>query len=284
MAEKKITFRAKQKLECPICDDSFHREELLSGGGRLNAGELSRELHRTYLPTEKYGAIYPLIYPVTVCPQCFNACYGKEFPKIPPETVARLKEETPNRKEQIRKLFPQVEFVDDRTLQEGIASYFLAMLCYEHYPTDQFPSFRQGLSALRAGWLCGEMHKKHPGDNWDYLSLVFLRKASYFYTRTIDMDQSGKEPSSQMAQFGPDIDQNYGFDGVVYLAGLLEFTYGQRNKPEIRAECLKRARSVISRIVGMGKTSKSKPGVLLDNARDLHKEIKTELEGLGVDA
>ena len=55
--------------------EQFLREELLSGSGRLLAGELTDELRRTYIPSQKYGAVYPLIYSIGVCPQCFLALF-----------------------------------------------------------------------------------------------------------------------------------------------------------------------------------------------------------------
>ncbi len=38
----------------------------------------------------------------------------------------------------------------------------------------------------------------------------------------------------------------------------------------------------IARIVGMGKSSKSKPTAILELSRDLHKLIKDELDELGI--
>jgi uncharacterized protein (DUF2225 family) len=282
--QKKISFRASEKLVCPVCDMEFNREEILSGGGRMNAGKLTQELHRVYLPTEKYGDIYPLIYPVTVCPKCYNAAFPKDFLKPPAQTLAKLKEETHRRKQELRELEVDVNFTENRGLQEGIASYFLALLCYEHYPKEFSPCFRQALCSLRGAWLCDDLHVKKPQENWDYLRNIFYRKAAFLYAQVVEQDQKGKEVVSQLQQFGPDIDKNYSFDGVLYLSGLLEYEYGQKNDPQTRGIILKRARSTISRIVGMGKSSKSKPGVLLDHSRDLHKEIKKALQELGLDA
>jgi uncharacterized protein (DUF2225 family) len=47
---------------------------------------------------------------------------------------------------------------------------------------------------------------------------------------------------------------------------------------ELHKKSLQSARMAISRIVGMGKSSKSKPSILLDKARDLHKLIGQELK------
>jgi len=283
MAEKRITYRAKDKTTCPCCKAVFHTELLHSGGGRMNAGELTTELHRIFLPTEKYGLVYPLIYPVIVCPQCYFAAFNKDFDKLPDDKVQTMKAETGNRKSSVRDLLPDVDFHQDRRLEEGIASYLLAMFCYELFPPDRIPTFRQANSALRASWLCREKDKLESGENWDYLANVFSRKAAFLYNQVVELDQNGKESTSQFPSLGPDIDQNYGFDGVTYLAAQLEYSYGQTNNPELRMTRLKRARSIISRIVGMGKSSKSKPGPILDRSRELHKNIKGALEELGIE-
>ena len=52
-----ISFYAKEKMLCPVCKKSFAREEMLSGGGRMIAGDLTDELHRQYEPSAKYGKI-----------------------------------------------------------------------------------------------------------------------------------------------------------------------------------------------------------------------------------
>ena len=57
--ERKVTFISKEPVICPVCETPFNREELFSG--RVNAGDLTDELHRTYLPTHNYGEVHPLL-------------------------------------------------------------------------------------------------------------------------------------------------------------------------------------------------------------------------------
>jgi uncharacterized protein len=38
---KRITYFLKDPIECPVCETSFYKEELLSGSGRLIAGNLT---------------------------------------------------------------------------------------------------------------------------------------------------------------------------------------------------------------------------------------------------
>ena len=78
-----ISFYAKEKMTCTICRKPFPREEMLSGSGRMIAGELTDELHRVFEPSAKYGQIYPLIYPVGACPNCHTALFWSDFKPLP---------------------------------------------------------------------------------------------------------------------------------------------------------------------------------------------------------
>jgi uncharacterized protein len=283
VAEAKVSYIAKNSTLCPVCQNEFKREELLTGGGRMNAGDLTDELHRQYLPTGKYGDVYPLLYPITVCPNCYYAAFIPDFDQIPFAEANDLKQLIGERKNLVKNIDPAVDFHKNRSLKEGIASYLLALTCYETHKSCDAPTFRQALAALRGGWLSMDYHKKVPDDNWDYLAQVFLRKSAFYYSMVIENEEKGGEQVSGLGNLGPDIDNNYGFDGVLYLAGLLEFKYGQRTNVYKRGEKLKKARSTVARIVGMGKSSKSKPGPLLESSRDLHKMIKSELDGMGID-
>jgi uncharacterized protein (DUF2225 family) len=278
MAEGKITYRAKNETVCPICNNSFRREELLTGGGRMNAGELTDELHRVYLNTQKYGDVYPLMYPVSVCPKCWYAAYPRHFETMGAEVHSRIESTVGERKNLLRPLFPDLDFDRDRGLEEGVSSYVLAALCYEHRIAGKTPTFLRGLSFLRAGWLAKDLHDRMPAENYDYMSRIFLRKASFFYAQVLECEQNGRENIEDVPHHGPDLDNNFGFDGVLYLLGVLLLKYGQKEDSDRRVSALKEARSAVSRIVGMGLSSKSKPSALLDLGRDLHKSIKKELE------
>lgn len=280
MAESKTTFFSKNAINCPVCGTSFYREELLSGRGRLNADKLTMELRRLYKPTQKFGEVHPLIYPVTVCPSCYFAVFGKDFEKTPPEILSPLKGTTDMRKKTLNKLFSKLDYTKNRSLLEGTASYILALLCYDHFPADFCPAFKQGLSAIRAAWLCNSLHEKQPTENYDQLALVFYRKARFFYNIALEYESTGKQNLHNAGNMGPDTDQNYGFDGIMYLAGYLELHYGPSSDPEKRKEKLEKAKILVARLFGMGKKSKSKPSVILDMARDLHKEISDEVEGM----
>lgn len=272
-----LTFFSKKPITCPVCDEKVYREEMRTGRGRQIAGHLTRELRRNYESSKQYGDVYPLIYPVTVCPSCYYAAYHDDFQEVPENILNTLSEETEKRTNAVSGIFPALDFADSRGLEEGVASYIFATFCYEHFPKQYSPLFKCGLSQLRAAWLCNDLHRKQPTENFDYMAAVFYRKARYYYSRAVEGEQDGSQPLSGAPNLGPDIDKNYGYDGVLYLSGLLEFQYGPRSDPEKRAHALHRAKRTVARIFGMGKASKNKPAAILDNAREVYDAISKEL-------
>ena len=170
---ERISFFSKKQTKCPVCEASFYREELLTGRGRLVASDLTLDLHRKYEPTKKYGEVFPLIYSITVCPNCYYGVYHEDFEKLPEDAAGQLAEKAEARATAIHKIFKELDFREPRKLKEGVASYFFAMECYDYFKSETNPVFKQGLSALRAAWLCMELHAKLPGDNFDYLARVF---------------------------------------------------------------------------------------------------------------
>jgi hypothetical protein len=278
--QSKLSFFSKTPTICPVCDAEVYREELRSGGGRLIAGELTPELRRKYEPSKKYGPVYPLIYPIMVCPVCYYAAFPKDFSEAPPEAVERLKGTTEQREQTIGYIFDDLAFNEPRTLKEGIAAYYFAMMCYDFFPAEFSPTIKRGLCALRAAWLSYDMHRAFPGDNYDYLGNIFYRKARFYYTLAVEYEQSGKEGMGTAANLGPDVDKNYGYDGVLFLAAYLEYAHGPSEDAEQRKKALENAKRTVARIFGMGRASKSKPTVILENAKELHHKIGEKLESL----
>ncbi|MFW5693575.1 MAG: DUF2225 domain-containing protein [Alkalispirochaeta sp.] len=276
-ANAALTFFSKTPIECPICEENVFREEMRTGRGRQIAGNLTRELRRNYEPSKQFGEVYPLIYPVTVCPSCYYAVYHEDFLNVPEGVVETVEGETEQRRQVLSEIFPALDFTQPRGLEEGVASYVFATMCYEHFPKQFSPLFKAGVSQLRAAWLCNDLHRREPSENYDYLARVFYRKARYYYTRAVEGEQDGSQPLSGAKHLGPDLDKNYGYDGVLYVSGLLEYEYGPRSDPEARRLALDRAKRTVARIFGMGKASKNKPAAILDNARDVYEAISKEL-------
>lgn len=275
----KISYWSKTKCTCPCCRRDFEKEEMLTGGGRMNAGELTDELHRIYLPSEKYGPVYPLIYAVGACPRCHAAFFWKDFEIIKDsESIDALRLDENSRKQKVETIFPHYDLSRDRTLLDGAAMYYLALLSYEKVDLSYAPTFKRAMLSLRLAWLCNDLNKAAPGFNFDYPAQVFYRKANFFYEQTL-LNETGRiETIASVSNFGPDIDKNYGYDGVIYLTGLLEYKYGQKEDMLLRYKKLDSNKRAIARIFGLGKSSKEKPGPLLENARNLYDSLTAELK------
>ena len=280
--ELKISFQSKEEYTCPVCDTVFHREELHSGSGRLIAGKLTDELHRLYEPSVKYGEVYPLIYIATVCPECWFTSMDKDFSDLPRDAKDAAEDDRDKRIADTKLVFPETDFNENRDLVSGTASLYLVVRCYGYYPKEFSPTIKQAVSSLRAGWMLEEMDKKFPGQHYDWLAMLFKKKAHYLYNDAIRREQSGKETLSALKAFGPDTDKNYGYEGALYLSALLRFKYGFPDNPIARAQSLDEAKRTIARIFGVGKSSKAKPGPLLEHARNLYENISKELNEIDV--
>jgi uncharacterized protein (DUF2225 family) len=275
--EIKISFQSKESYVCPVCNADFHREELLTGSGRLIAGTLTDELHRLYEPSIKYGDIYPLAYQATVCPECWFAAMDNDFSDLPQTNRDKVIKDQEKRMQDTLLIFPGVDFHENRGLVSGAASLYLVLRCYDFFPKDFSPTIKQGIAALRAGWLLDELAVKNPGQHYDWLATLFKKKAQFLYNDAIRREQSGIENLSSLKVFGPDTDKNYAYEGTLYLCALLKSKYGPMADAAQRAASLEDAKRTVSKIFGMGKISKSKPGSLLESAKILYDNISKEL-------
>ena len=281
MAEgQKLTFIEKKQTACPVCNGKFFREDLLSGGGRLIAGNLTKELRRQYDASKKYGEVRPLLYPVTVCPVCYFASFPQDFGTLPEGRLKNAEVNADDRRESISAIFPQLDFTASRTLREGIASYYFAATCYDSYDKRANPTFKAGLASLRAAWLLDDLNVEEPGENWDHLALIFYRKAHFYYRLALERESAGQEPFDAALAFGPDLDKNYGYYGVIYLAAYLDFKYGSTADPQRRVASLQYARRMMAKIFGVGKSSKNRPTAILDNAKEVYEQMGEEIQRL----
>ena len=266
-----ITYWAKDKISCPVCGKQFAQEIMHKGGGRMIAGELTDELHRIFEPSKKFGRVYPLIYDIGCCPKCQTALLWKDFTDIKDsDTLTRLADESEKRKACVETIFPYYNVMQERSLYDGAAAYYLALLCYEKVDLAYAPTFKRAMISLRLAWLCNDLERVCPGHNFDYIAQVFYRKALFFYQQTLINETGRVESIESVSNFGPDMDKNYGYDGILYLSGVLEFKYGQREDESLRLKKLSEFKSAIARLFGLGKSSKEKPGPLLELARNLY--------------
>jgi len=280
--ELKVSFFSKEELTCPLCDTIFNREELLSGSGRLIAGKLTDELHRLYEPSAKYGEVYPLIYQATVCPECWFAAMDKDFIDFPPFTKEKARKDREERITDTKLIFPEADFKKPRDIISGTASLYLVLRCYEFFPKEFSPTIKQAVATLRAGWLLDDINKKSPERHYDWLAMLFKKKANYLYNEAIRREQRGIETLSAMKNFGPDTDKNYSYEGALYLTALLRYKYSFKDNPDLRKKALEEAKRTIARIFGVGKSSKAKPGPLLEHAKNLYETISKELNEVDV--
>jgi len=280
-AELKVSYYLKNSLSCPVCRGQFKKEEMFSGGGRLIAGDINDELRRSYLPSKKVGEMYPLIYPVTVCPECLYAAYSEDFPLVKEKNKPAALSQKIKRQRDIKLVFPIVDFKKPRNLFTGAASYLLAVSSYSFLGRETAPTFKKGLSCLRAAWLFDDLNKKYPGQNYDRIKLILYKKAMSYYEKTVYIAQTGEERIDSVKIFGPDLDKNYGFQGVLFISTLLMFKYGDEESTEERIAKLEGAKRIISKVFGSGKSSKSKPSFILDTSKDLYEKLNEKIAELG---
>ncbi|MDR0722698.1 MAG: DUF2225 domain-containing protein [Treponema sp.] len=275
--DPKVSYISKDELICPVCEASFHREELLSGSGRLIAGTITDELHRLYEPSARYGNVYPLVYQATVCPECWFASMDKDFFLLSATAKDIVMRDKQQRIALTSLIFPGVNFYENRGLVSGAASLYLVIRCYDYFSKEVSPTIKQGIASLRTAWLCEDLHGKRPGEYYDWLALLFKKKARFFYIEAINREQNGTELLTGIKNFGPDTDKNYAYEGMLYLSALLNFKYGPREDSSLRRAYLGEAKRIIARIFGLGKSSKAKPGPLLEHARNIYNDINKEL-------
>jgi uncharacterized protein (DUF2225 family) len=279
--ELKVSFISKKDYTCPSCSEVFHKEELLTGGGRMIAGGLTMELHRLFEPSAKYGEVYPLAYHAVVCPACWFASQEADFFALPDAKKVDVLKDKERRKSDTRLIFSAVDFEQPRTLIEGAASQYLVLRCYDFYGKTTSPTIKQGLAAIRTAWLLDDLNRKMPGQHYDWLATLFRKKAEYFYFEALAREQSGKEPMSGLKFFGPDLDKNYSYEGMLYMCAYLRYKYGPSHDANERKASLEDARRTIAKLFGMGRKSKDKPGAFLDLARKLYDAINQELGAAG---
>lgn len=278
MAEE-ITFFSKNDIECPVCGTSFKREELLTGRGRLSAGDLTNELRRTYLPTKKFGKVDPLLYPVTVCPTCFYAADDNDFLNIPPKAVQNIKNYKNVRAGYMIKIFGKLpSFREPRDTFAGISSYIMAISSYPFFDRKKFsPSIKIGISYLRASWLFTDLFEQTKDTKFQELSQSFGIKALEFYDLAILNQSKAAEPMENIRSLGPDTDKNFGYDGVLYVNAILKFKNSHMiEDPFEKLKAYEDIKRTLSKVFGIGKKAKDKPEVLLNFAKDIYEKIGEE--------
>jgi uncharacterized protein (DUF2225 family) len=281
---KKASFRAKENTVCPVCETVHQREQMFQGGGRLIAGKLTKELRRLYEKNKKFGRINPNDYVLSVCPKCLYTAFPKDWSLLQPVEIERLKQHNGERRVNLEKILGPLDFNQDRNLITGAASFLLAVDCYQHRLTSIAPTPKKAVCSLKAAWYFDDLNEEFPGLGYDRVRDLLYQKSTGWYGSTLEIMQTGQEPiDSAQAILGPDTDNNWGFDGVIYLNAYLTLKFKDQlaADPEKQLDMLSRAKRMLAKLYGSGKSSKSKPSVLLDIARELYDELAAIIASMG---
>ncbi|HEY9594472.1 MAG TPA: DUF2225 domain-containing protein, partial [Spirochaetia bacterium] len=102
----------------------------------------------------------------------------------------------------------------------------------------------------------------------------------FYYQQALEREGKGAEPFDQALAFGPDLDKNYGYYGVIYLAAYLDYVYGRKSDPQQRVANLEYDRRMMAKIFGVGKSSKNRPSAILDSAKEVYEQMGEEIKKL----
>ena len=150
----KVTYLAKEETICPVCENSFYRELMLSKGGRLQADIITDTLHRLYKPSKKFGEIYPLAYSIITCPNCLFTVLPGDFNNAALENKESINEKVNERIDFIKKLIGNsIDFLKIKTLESAAAGYAIAVDCYDNFSRKQTPVIKQAICSIRAAFL-----------------------------------------------------------------------------------------------------------------------------------
>lgn len=281
---KKISFRAKENTVCPLCDEVHQKEQMFQGGGRLIAGKMTQEMRRLYEKNRKFGRVGPNDYVLSVCPRCLYTSFTKDWEGLQANELSELKMSSDQRRSFLEKILGPVDFYQERNIVLGAASYLLAIECYQKRGMGIAPTPKKAICAVRGAWYFEDLHAEYPTMNFDKVRDFLYKKAAIYYSQTLEYMQNGQEPvDSIQGMLGPDSDNNWGFDGVVYLNAYLtrKFLDQLAEKKEDQLNLLIRAKRMLARLYGSGKSSKNKPSAIIEMARELYDEYGALIEEMG---
>ncbi len=279
--KQQVTFFSKNIITCPACQTKFQKEELQTGRGRLNAGDLTIELRRMYIPTQKYGIINPMIYPIVVCPSCLYSGLLSDLKKVVPTMIPEIQQEADNRDKLLTDIFGEkIDFTTYRDTVEGLAAYILAFASTIHLPKESSPTARRGLYALRAAWLADDLYQKSNIEHFKELRESLYYQSYINYSECLTKQFSHEEPFDGFVWMGPDVDTNFGYDGLLYIIAYLSMKHVHLLDPKEQIVKIGTVKRVLSKIFGVGKSTKNKPHVLVVNSKNLYTKASKLLEKL----
>jgi uncharacterized protein (DUF2225 family) len=205
-----------------------------------------------------------------------------DFNALPKDMIDKASGDTEARRAEVALIDKDVDFYESRTLIAGAVSQYLVLRCYDYYSKEFSPTVKQALAAIRAAWLFDELNANEPNQNWDWLALLFKKKSRFLYSNALRLETTGKETLSALRNLGPDTDNNYGYEGLLYITALLEYKYGDTQDGEARIAALGENKRNLAKMFGMGKSSKSKPGPLLEKSKALYDQLAKELNEVDI--
>ncbi len=281
--EVKISYLAKEETVCPVCEHQFRVEKMLTGRGRLNAGDLGVDLRRYYLYNQDFPIVNPLMFFIVVCPKCLCACFPDDFKLIKGHTylISEIKKERERRDSFLHAFdFLSISFLDSRTLVSGAISFLLAAENYKFFPEEYSPTVKQALCFLRASWLfstCLELYSEDKNlfnKMYEYAydkTLIFFEKAA---TEIFDHELQGEFEF----YFGPDLDKDFKYNGFVYISSYFIFLWSKNLELEKRMDLYLTLKNRLSKVFGLGVKSMSKAGSFLDLTKNLYDQINQALK------
>ncbi len=281
MSTKKqtVTFFSKHIIKCPACETEFQREELQTGRGRINAGDLTIELRRMYSPTQKSVVVNPLIYTILVCPSCYFAGFANDFQNA--TKIQEIQDEEENRHKLMLQCFgKELNFTEPRDTVEGLASYILAFACSIFLAPEQSPTARRGLFALRAAWLADDLYQKSKLEHFKELRESLYYQSYVNYDLCLERQLKNVESFDGFVWMGPDVDTNFGYDGLLYIIAHLTMKHMHLHTQEEQIVKLGIIKRVLSKIFGNGKAARNKPVVLVTNSKESYNEANERLKQL----
>jgi uncharacterized protein (DUF2225 family) len=224
-----------------------------------------------------------LLYPITVCPNCFYAAYPEDFTRAKDKTYDRIREYQNVRGQYLIKIFGRVpDFLEKRDLQAGVASYILAISSYPFFEKKKFSAtIKMGISSLRTAWLFGDMLQTTKEAHFGELQMAFYKKAAEFYETALANQTNASEPLDYCPWLGPDTDVNYGYDGFLYVLAVLRYKMSiHMEDPYEKVKIFEGTKRILSKVFGIGRKARDKPEILLSMARDMYDKIGLEMEEL----
>lgn len=270
-----LTTFKKELRKCPVCENQFKEEFMLTGSMRQVSININEELRTFY---KKYNdlPVVPFAYETLTCPKCHFSSLIQDFNNLYPVKSSYTEKET----EAIKQIkiavlksnqarldminsIGNINFNEERNLETSLASYILTVECYAFYNEKMIPDTKRAVCALRAAWIASDLGLKD-------FELKYYKEAHKFYTLILS-----KPDVSDGFKLGPDWGNNFGFEGARYVKAVLDLKFlDEVNGYKSKFEVLQNVRATFSKIRGLGKASQSKRGPLLTMAEDMFEKVQ----------